>query len=139
MTPPPTLNQRAKALADLMETDAATLRLGVHRVGGARVLDCGVQADGGLQAGVCLARVCLADLADVTLVPGDVDGVACPVVQVATDQPVLACMASQYAGWQVQAGKFFAMGSGPMRAAYGKEALFEDIPGWEKPAVAVGV
>src|SRR5207237_7585271 len=83
--------------------------------------------------------VCLADLAEVSLVPGDVDGTACPVVQVVTDQPVLACMASQYAGWQVSAGKFFAMGSGPMRAAYGKEDLFDHIGGRERPPVAVGV
>src|SRR5207237_6375878 len=83
--------------------------------------------------------VCLADLAEVSLVPGDVDGTACPVVQVVTDQPVLACMASQYAGWQVSAGKYFAMGSGPMRAAYGKEALFDKIPGRERSPVAVGV
>jgi methenyltetrahydromethanopterin cyclohydrolase len=48
-------------------------------------------------------------------------------------------MASQYAGWQISVGKFFAMGSGPMRAAYGKEALFDEIPGREKPTVAVGV
>jgi methenyltetrahydromethanopterin cyclohydrolase len=31
------------------------------------------------------------------------------------------------------------MGSGPMRAAYGKEPLYDDIPGREKPPVAVGV
>jgi len=48
-------------------------------------------------------------------------------------------MASQYAGWQVSVGKFFAMGSGPMRAAYGKEAIFDHIPGRERPAAAVGV
>jgi methenyltetrahydromethanopterin cyclohydrolase len=58
---------------------------------------------------------------------------------VATDHAVLACMASQYAGWQISVGKFFAMGSGPMRAAYGKEELFNHIPGREQPAVAVGV
>jgi methenyltetrahydromethanopterin cyclohydrolase len=60
-------------------------------------------------------------------------------VQVTTDHPALACMASQYAGWQVAVGKFFAMGSGPMRAAYGKEALFDDVHGRERPPVAVGV
>jgi methenyltetrahydromethanopterin cyclohydrolase len=48
-------------------------------------------------------------------------------------------MASQYAGWQISVGKFFAMGSGPMRAAYGKEALFDHLPGREQPPVAVGV
>ena len=36
---------------------------------------------------------------------------------VQTDQPLLACLASQYAGWQITGEKYFAMGSGPMRAA----------------------
>jgi methenyltetrahydromethanopterin cyclohydrolase len=92
-----------------------------------------------LQAGLALARVCLAGQADVTLVPGDVAGIPCPVVQVSSDVPVLACMASQYAGWQIKAGKFFAMGSGPMRAIYGKEDLYDHIPGREQAPVAVGV
>ncbi len=48
-------------------------------------------------------------------------------------------MASQYAGWQVSVGKFFGMGSGPMRAASGKEAIFEKIGHRERPPVAVGV
>jgi methenyltetrahydromethanopterin cyclohydrolase len=161
----PTLNERARALADDMAANADILRIAVHQTqSGARVLDCGVKAEGGLQAGLGLARVCLAGLAEVSLVPGEVDGVACPHVQVASDQPVLACMASQYAGWQIKVEKpgdrrgkvrgrprrvvahrlphvekFFGMGSGPMRAAYGKEELFDHIPGRERPTVAVGV
>jgi methenyltetrahydromethanopterin cyclohydrolase len=121
-----------------MASNAAALRIAVQTVAGARILDCGVKAEGGVQAGLALARVCLAGQADVTLVPGEVAGVLCPQVQVATDHPILACMASQYAGWQIEAGKFFAMGSGPMRAAYGKEDLFDHIPGREQAPVAVG-
>ena len=134
-----TLNQRAMAVASEMVSNPMPLRIEVLGIGGARVLDCGVKAAGSLQAGLGLARVCLSDLASVSLVPGEVDGMACPHVQVWTDQPVLACMASQYAGWQVAVGKFFAMGSGPMRALYGKEELFDHIPGREKGPVAVGV
>ncbi len=139
MAAPLTLNERALRLADHMAANAASLRVAVSTVAGARVLDCGVKAEGGLQAGLGLARVCLAGQAEVTLVPGEAAGVPCPVVQVTTDAPVLACMASQYAGWQVRAGKFFAMGSGPMRAAYGKEELFDHLPGRETAPVAVGV
>jgi methenyltetrahydromethanopterin cyclohydrolase len=135
----PTLNERTQRLADHLAMNAAALRVGVEPVGGARVLDCGVRAEGGLQAGLALARVCLAGQAEVGLVPGEVGDTPCAVVQVATDHPVLACMASQYAGWQIEVGKFFAMGSGPMRAAYGKEDLFDHIPGREQPPVAVGV
>ncbi len=139
MAAPVTLNERALRLADHMAANAVALRLEVHTVGGARVLDCGVKTVGGLNAGLGLARVCLAGQADVGLVPGEGGGVPGLLVQVLTDSPVIACMASQYAGWQVQAGKFFAMGSGPMRAAYGKEELFDHLPGREMAPVAVGV
>lgn len=134
------LNEKAWRLADHMALTAAGLRIGVQTTAnGGRILDCGIQAEGGLQAGLAMARVCLAGLADVSLTPGEVAGIACPVVQVSSDQPVLACMASQYAGWQIQVEKFFAMGSGPMRARHGKERIFDDIPGREQAPMAVGV
>lgn len=122
-----------------MVSRADELRIAVLQVGGARVLDCGVQAPGGVQAGLALARACMADRAAVTVVPGTVGEVSVPHVQVMTDHPVAACMASQYAGWQISVGKFFAMGSGPMRARYGKEALYDHIAGREEAPVAVGV
>lgn len=135
-----TLNERASRLADHMTATADALRVKVEpNPNGARILNCGINIDGGLQAGLALARVCLANLAEVTLVPGDVGGVPCPLVQVMTDAPVLACMASQYGGWQMSVGDYFAVGSGPMRAAYGKEDLFKHIPGKEQAPVAVGV
>ncbi|MBI3821501.1 MAG: methenyltetrahydromethanopterin cyclohydrolase [Planctomycetes bacterium] len=134
-----TLNERAMRLADYAASNAVAMRIAEHKTtAGARILDCGIKTPGGLQAGLALARVCLAGQAEVAVVPGDVAGVACPSVVVNTDHPILACMASQYAGWQIAVGKFFAMGSGPMRAAYGKEDLFEHIPGKEQAPVAVG-
>jgi methenyltetrahydromethanopterin cyclohydrolase len=127
-------------LADYVASNAAALRIAEQKTtAGARIIDCGIKTSGGLQAGLALARVCLAGQAEVALVPGDVAGVACPSVVVTTDFPILACMASQYAGWQIAVGKFFAMGSGPMRAAYGKEELFAHIAGKEQAPVAVGV
>jgi methenyltetrahydromethanopterin cyclohydrolase len=135
-----TLNERANRLADQMADAAADLRIVVSRSStGARLIDCGVQTEGGIEAGISLAQVCMADLAHISLGPGDIGGVFCPHIQVITDSPVLACMASQYAGWQISVGKFFAMGSGPMRAAYGKEELFDKIPGREQAPLTVGV
>lgn len=140
MAAPLTLNERALRLADYIASNAAGLRVEAHTTpSGAKLIDCGIKAPGGLQAGLAMARVCLAGQAELSLAPGDVAGIACPSVVVTTDHPVLACMASQYAGWQISVGKFFAMGSGPMRAAYGKEELFEHIPGKEQAPVAVGV
>ncbi len=133
-----TLNERAQLVADEVERNAARLRVSVSKVAGARVIDCGGAVQGSLAAGLLLARACLADSAEVTYVPCPVTGGG-PAVQVTTDDPARACLASQYAGWQVTAGNFFAMGSGPMRALAAREALFFDIPGKEESAFAVGV
>lgn len=134
------LNARALVLVESFRSRLAERRAAEHAVaGGGRVLDCGVNVPGGLGAGLDLARICLADLAEVALVPGEVGGRACPVVQVVTDHPVLACLGSQYAGWQLAEDKFSAMGSGPMRAAYGHEAIFARIGHEEDSARVVGV
>ena len=98
---------------------------------------------GGLEAGRMVAEICLAGLGSVEFVPtpGGSDSGLAPGLSVAvrTERPVAACLASQYAGWKVQHGKFFAMGSGPMRAAIGKEPLYDKIGLRERPAVAIGV
>jgi methenyltetrahydromethanopterin cyclohydrolase len=106
---------------------------------GVHVVDCGVRAPGGLSAGRTLAQVCLADLAEVTLVAGRADVWPGPAVCVAVDQAVRACLASQYAGWRISGNNYFGMGSGPMRAAYGQEALFDTIGQREQPQRTVGV
>ncbi len=134
-----TLNERAQLVADEVERNAARLRVGVSKVAGARVIDCGGAMQGSLAAGLMMARACLADLGEVAYVPCPIAEVGGPGVQVTTDDPVRACLASQYAGWQVTAGKFFAMGSGPMRALAAREELFHHIPGKEESAFAVGV
>jgi methenyltetrahydromethanopterin cyclohydrolase len=133
------LNLRAAALADRLCECASSRRVQVATVSGARVVDCGAKVEGGLLTGVELARICLAGLSEATIVPLELDGVAMSGIQVVTDQPVGACLASQYAGWAVQVGKFFAMGSGPMRAAAGKEALYDRIGFRERPERVVGV
>ena len=135
-----TLNDRAFRLVERLLDRAAEVNVFAHPIEkGGRFIDLGIQSRGGLGAGLDLARICLADLAEVSLVPGEVGGRACPYVQVATDHPVEACLASQYAGWAVTEGKYFAMGSGPMRAAAGKESLFDQIGYRETPHTVVGV
>src|SRR5436190_5472275 len=122
-------------LAERMHMHAGVLRMDC----GARVIDCGVTASGGLVVGRQLAEICLADLGRVSFVPGHTGLWPGPAVAVHTDQPVAACMASQYAGWQITGEKFFAMGSGPMRAAVGKEKIYDHIGYRETAGHAVGV
>ncbi|MFM7150356.1 MAG: methenyltetrahydromethanopterin cyclohydrolase, partial [Gemmataceae bacterium] len=134
-----TLNEYAAQMATGMEARAESLQIAIHIIAGAHVIDCGISVPGGIQAGLALARICMAGRGEVTLVPSMIPDLHLPALQVTSDDPIHACMASQYAGWQISVGKYFAMGSGPMRAAYGQEALFDHLPGREKSPVAVGI
>ncbi|QDU96839.1 methenyltetrahydromethanopterin cyclohydrolase [Lignipirellula cremea] len=134
------LNRTAlAAAAPLIERPGQVSVKGRFGPGSATVIDCGIEAPGGLAAGRILAEVCLAGLATVQITPGNDALWPGPAVAVATDQPLAACMASQYAGWQIKGPKFFAMGSGPMRAAGSSEALFDEIGFRERPTAAIGV
>src|ERR1700722_17959995 len=127
------LCERLIAAADLHRIQAK------QSAGGGTVVDLGIEARGGLEAGLRLAEVCLAGLGSVDLVPGNPAVWPGPSVSVRTDHPVAACMASQYAGWQISVGKYFGMGSGPMRAAAGIEELFDKIGHREQSDAIVGV
>jgi methenyltetrahydromethanopterin cyclohydrolase len=131
------LNRRANWVVEALLAHTDERRVAVHSIeGGGRYIDCGIEARGGTFAGIDLARVCMGDLAQVTIEPGEVGGRAALVVQVMTDHPAQACLASQYAGWALKDGKYFAMGSGPMRAAAGSEAIY-DVIGFRETADAV--
>jgi methenyltetrahydromethanopterin cyclohydrolase len=123
------LNHRAAVLADAMVADAGALRVGVrHLDNGARVIDCGIDAEGGLEAGRRLAEVCLAGRATVSVTTVELGALMLPAIRVVTDDPVPACLASQYAGWAIQRESYFAMGSGPARSLSRAEAeLFERL------------
>ena len=134
------LNERTVSLLLLLRTESERLRI-ERRVldGGGELFDFGVSAPGGLQAGLWLARMCLAGLGEVSIAPGVLLGRSWPEVQVVTDHPVAACLYSQYAGWQLSVEKFFAMASGPMRAVAAREELFAKLGYRESAPAVVGV
>ena len=123
------MNERAWALAEDAYGRAEELRLGAQTLAcGARVLDAGVGAAGGLAAGRLLAELCMGGLGHLDFVPITIDGESWPGVQVWTDHPAASCMASQYAGWQITPEGYFAMGSGPLRClARVEKELFEKL------------
>ncbi|MDZ4819402.1 MAG: methenyltetrahydromethanopterin cyclohydrolase [Planctomycetota bacterium] len=138
--PPGGLNDRARALVDECYYDRQRLRIGAtFTLDGPLILDFGINAPGGLEAGLRLAEICLSGHGSVKVLPADRTLWNGAAISVMTDNPVVACMQSQYAGWKISGDKFFAMGSGAMRAAAGKEELFEQIGGRETAEVAVGV
>jgi methenyltetrahydromethanopterin cyclohydrolase len=123
------MNERAWALADDALGRLDELRLAAHTLPcGARVIDAGVHVPGGLAAGQLLARLCMGGLGQLDFVPVTIGGESWPGVQVWTDHPAHACMASQYAGWAIAPEGYFAMGSGPARArARVEKELFEKL------------
>jgi methenyltetrahydromethanopterin cyclohydrolase len=123
------MNDLAAAMADGMEEHASLLRVkSAILPGGARVIDAGVEAEGGYDAGLALAEICMGGLGNVAYTPVQIGGAAWPGVTVWTDHPAVSCMASQYAGWAISVEKFFAMGSGPLRAhARVEHQLFEKL------------
>jgi len=116
------------------------LRIADTEVEGACVIDAGVGVAGSLEAGLVMARVCLGELAEVSFVAEDADRFCSDLsVMVRTDNPVAACLGGQYAGWPVSVGRYFAMGSGPMRMARGREAVLGDLQLTENPDYVAGV
>ena len=123
------MNEAANEIADRMADRADLLRVRAHRLpGGARVIDAGVEVDGGIGAGLALAEICMGGLGTIAATPVQIAGQTHPGVVVWTDHPAESCMASQYAGWAISVGKFFAMGSGPLRAhARVERELFDKL------------
>jgi methenyltetrahydromethanopterin cyclohydrolase len=120
-----------------MADQANLLRIRTTRLpGGARLIDAGVEVDGGIEAGLALSEICMGGLGNVATTPVQIGAVSHPGLMVWTDHPAVSCMASQYAGWAISVGKFFAMGSGPLRAhARVERELFEKL-GYEERADA---
>ena len=134
------LNELATQLIEDVNDSPEDYRIARHEVeNNGLLLDFGVEAEGGIEAGVALAAICMAGLSDVSLTPGLIGDIGWPHLAVETDSPVAACLFSQYAGWQINVGKYFAMGSGPMRAAAAKEALFDKLWYREEADQVVGV
>jgi methenyltetrahydromethanopterin cyclohydrolase len=125
-------------LADRLAADAEAMGVAVQILAnGTRLIDCGIAAPGGLEAGRLFAEICLGGLGRVSFCPTVLDGRWLTSVVVSTDHPVEACLASQYAGWAVQRDGYFAMGSGPARALIRAEDLFQELAHQEQADVAV--
>ena len=117
-------NRQASPLIKELLSKSELLQIKVHEQNEVTVIDCGVEVEGSWEAGILFAAVCLGGLAQVKLHWLDFGGLRWPSVEVVTDHPVRACMASQYAGWPIRIGKGLIMGSGPACAIVHKGSLF---------------
>jgi len=142
------VNERAAEILRRMMAQAEVLGVAVHTLSnGATVIDAGINVPGSFAAGKLFAEACLGGLGEVEFtrlsfpspptLGGIEGGLWLPGVSVRVEHPAIACMAAQYAGWAVKRGKFFAMGSGPARALYAGEELFERLSYRDQAKVAV--
>ena len=126
------VNRRAAALVQHLLADADALKIGVERgeLGETRI-DAGSRYPGSIAAGLRVAAICMGGLGHVDLVPSAATPRWPWTVTTRSSDPVVACLASQYAGWKLSHGEgkdaFFALGSGPARALARREPLFEKL------------
>jgi methenyltetrahydromethanopterin cyclohydrolase len=140
------VNREVRSRVQRLVAEADRLRVAVKREpSGVTIVDAGIDAPGSLEAGRLIGEICMGGLGRVEIAAqgyGDATAGWPTWLEVRSSQPVLACLASQYAGWSLSASKeeaggkkFFSLGSGPARALAGKEELFKEL-GYRDPIAA---
>jgi methenyltetrahydromethanopterin cyclohydrolase len=96
---------------------------------GATIIDAGLNAPGGFQAGKKLTELCLGGAGKAHLGFQTYGDIALPSITVASDHPAIAMLGSQFAGWRIkEPDGSIAIGSGPIRAiALKPKDVFEEI------------
>src|SRR5262252_7504787 len=100
------VNARAAALVERLQADAAALRIGVRRGElGETIIDAGDKFLGGIAAGLRVAEICMGGLGTVELAPSAATPRWPWTLVTRSCDPVVACLASQYAGWRLAHGE----------------------------------
>ena len=126
------INKTVKPLVEKLLDTADQLNVGVHTTdGGAKIIDAGINYNGCLESGRLITEICMGGLGKVDLTMSSNTPNWPLTINVHSTDPVLSCLASQYAGWNLSFVKeednFNALGSGPCRALALKEDLFDDL------------
>ena len=118
-----------KLVAKLLDNQAF---YGVHASktsAGATVIDAGVNALGGFQAGKILTELCMGGAGKAQLGFKAYGDLMLPSITVSSDHPAVAALGSQFAGWRIkESDGSIAIGSGPARAlALKPKEIYEEI------------
>lgn len=124
----PSVNTLTNPLVNHLVDNAKNLRLGVEKLSnGATIVDAGIHYPGGLEAGRLIAEICMGGLGHVSLQTSTTFAHWPWMLSVHSNNPILSCLGSQYAGWSLSHEKFFSLGSGPGRALAGREDLYKEL------------
>jgi methenyltetrahydromethanopterin cyclohydrolase len=95
---------------------------------GATIVDAGINALGGFQAGRIITEICMGGCGKAHIGFKNYGDIELPSITVCTDQPAIAALGSQFAGWRIKEGNSIAIGSGPARAlALKPKDIYEEI------------
>ena len=135
------VNDAAAKLVSRLVADAAELRIGIARGElGETLIDAGSKSLGSIAAGLRIAEICMGGLGDIRLLLSSATPHWPWTLVVQSSNPVIACLASQYAGWRLSDDEpkrpFVALGSGPARALARREKLFDELPYADHAATA---
>ncbi len=128
-TPKLSVNQKALKLVDKLREHADQYGVIVKETSsGTTLIDAGIKAKGGFEAGKIITEVCLGGLGRAKIEPAMYNDLVFSSIFIHTNHPAVATLGSQFADWQIKEGDFFAIGSGPARALARKNRkLYEDI------------
>lgn len=111
------LTKGAIPFVKLLMDNTRKYKVNVLKINEATVIDCGIEAEGSIEAGIFFSKISLGGLAKVQLQFPQIDNESSLLqVQVCTSHPVLATIGCQAASWNVNKGDFFGMVCGPGRA-----------------------
>ena len=124
----PSVNALTNPLVASLVTNAKELRVGVTQLdNGATIVDAGIKYLGGLEVGRLIAEICMGGLGHVNIQTSTTFSNWPWMLSVHSNNPILSCLGSQYAGWSLAHENFFSLGSGPARAIACREDLFKEL------------
>jgi methenyltetrahydromethanopterin cyclohydrolase len=124
----PSINELSQPLVEKLIAQAEALNIGVSQHStGATIVDAGIAHPGSAEAGRLIAEICMGGLGEVNLQETTHVKDWSASISAQSQNPVLACLASQYAGWSLSHEKFFSLGSGPARSIAQREELFKEL------------
>jgi methenyltetrahydromethanopterin cyclohydrolase len=111
------VNQLSHDLVKQLIANAGAYRLGIETLAnGCTVIDAGIKVPGCLEAGRIITEICMGGMGTAALSHSALSPNWPLSIHVHSTHPVLSCLGSQYAGWSLSHGKYYALGSGPARA-----------------------
>lgn len=95
---------------------------------GSIVVDAGIEGEGGFETGRVITEICMGGCGKAEVAYKEYGKLSLPSIFIQTDHPALAALGSQFAGWRIKEGNYFAIGSGPGRAlALKPREIYEQI------------